>query len=399
MNNLVSSQSFRDLRLARWYYFLLSGPALIVPYLNLFYTRLGLTGTEIGTIAAVGSIVTLLIAPVWAGLGERWARPRLILQVALLIVLTGYLVLGLQHTFVGILLTTACLALGAAAIAPFSDMLAVTIAKSAQKGFGDIRVRASAGWVIFGLLGGWLISRVNMYAMFVMTALAYVASMLTLFPITGTQFNAPRMENKVATYRFNEVIANLLHHRPLVGLSLMIIITGLANAGLAQFENVFLSQLGASDGLLGVLNVLSAAVEVPCMLWADRLMSRRITAHRLLLIAMLMVAGLRIMVMLAPSVVMIMIARSIGGIAVSFYVVAIMRFIVDETLPHETRTFFALLNITFPSLVNMIASPIGGALFDSIGPRWLYPISAFGYIVSYVCLYVTRPHEKIQAIT
>ncbi|MBX3083848.1 MAG: MFS transporter [Anaerolineae bacterium] len=399
MNDLLTEQQQRDLRLARWYYFLLSGPALIAPYLNVFYTRLGITGTEIGTVAAVGSIVTLIVAPIWTGFGERWARPRLILQLALLVVAAGYLVLGLQHHFIGILITTACLALGAAAIAPFSDMLAMTIASSVKKGFGDIRVRASAGWVVFGIFGGLVIEHVEMYFMFIITALAYGGSVLTLLPIGSAHFSTRHVDNadKNVQYQFKTVLGNLMRHRPFIGLCLMLVVAGLTNAGIQQFENVFLSQLGASDGMLGILNVLGAAVEVPCMLWADRLMDRRMSAHRGILISMLMTAGIRLLVMIVPSVGMIVVERVIGGLAYSLFAIGLMRFVVAETLPHETRTVLALVNITIPSLINMLGSPLGGALYDSIGPRWLYPISALGYLLSWVALYFTRPRPETGA--
>ena len=57
-----------------------------------------------------------------------------------------------------------------------------------------------------------------------------------------------------------------------------VIFMGFLNNGVLQFENVYLSQLGASKQLISVAGILSAIVELPSMIYADRII-RRVGTH------------------------------------------------------------------------------------------------------------------------
>jgi hypothetical protein len=55
----------RDLLFARAYYFsFLSGWGFILPFINLFYVSLGLSGTQIGIIGSISSVVGLIVSPI-----------------------------------------------------------------------------------------------------------------------------------------------------------------------------------------------------------------------------------------------------------------------------------------------------------------------------------------------
>jgi MFS family permease len=135
------------------------------------------------------------------------------------------------------------------------------------------------------------------------------------------------------------------------------------------------------------------------MIWADRLSTRR-GSYSLLLVAMVLYIGLRVVVLAAPSVLAIMATRALAGFAFSFYTVAVVRFISEETTSHETRTVLALFNITLTNLVSIVSSPLAGAAYDHFGGRPLYLIAAVGYFLAWGGLYLARPQwRKTQPIT
>ena len=45
----------------------------------------------------------------------------------------------------------------------------------------------------------------------------------------------------------------------------------------------------------------------------------------------------------------------------------------------------------------IIAAPVGGAIFDAIGARWLYAFSAAGYIIGVISLWLVRPKTSQAA--
>jgi MFS transporter, PPP family, 3-phenylpropionic acid transporter len=171
----------------------------------------------------------------------------------------------------------------------------------------------------------------------------------------------------------------------LLAFAVALVFIGFLNNGVLQFENVYLSELGASKTLISVAGILSAVVELPFMLWADKIM-RRVSAPRLMLLAFAIFIIQRLLVFLFPSIESIMIARFIGGTSFSFYTVAFIGLIASRTQANETGTVLALYTITIAGLVSMLAAPVSGAIFDAVGARWLYALSLAGYSIGLLSL-------------
>ena len=181
-----------------------------------------------------------------------------------------------------------------------------------------------------------------------------------------------------------------------MGFAIALVFIGFLNSGVLQFENVFLAELGASKRLISVAGTLSAIVELPFMIYADRFV-HRIGAHRLMLIALSLTFFQRLTVLILPFIPTIMVVRFIGGIGFSFYTISFVGLISSRTQPSETGTVLALYTVTIAGLVNIVAAPVGGAIFDAIGARWLYAFSAAGYIIAATSLWLTRPKTSAPA--
>jgi predicted MFS family arabinose efflux permease len=374
----------RNLNMMRLYYFALGGVGFLVPYLNLFYVRLGLSGKEIGALAAIGSVIVLITAPIFANMSENGRSPAKMLAVSAFLTAIGYMLLSQQRTLAGLAVMSAFMALVGGVLWPVSDALAVVVSSATQKGFGSIRIASSAGWIVTVLLGGWLIERIGMIAGFVGVSLSFVVSAVVLLGIHGGHAaNAP---DKQRTKHFNILMKGLLSNWAILGLGAMMAITGMASSGVMQFESVYLSKLGATEGIIGVAGIMSAVVEIPCMLWADRLLNRR-SANSLLIVSMIIFMACRLLVLVAPSILAIIVQNLIFGVAYSLYTIAQIKFIADSTLPHQMRTALALLNMTWANLVSIISSPLAGAAYDNFGILPLYAVSAGGYLIGTLCLY------------
>ncbi len=398
MNELDLKTQQRNLKVTRLYYFLLSGTGFVSPYLNIFFVRLGLDGAQIGTVKSFGAIMILIAAPVWASASEKRRNPARLLQLALVLTALAYLMLSQQSEYLGILLTNGILSLLSAGVSPLSDALALAVTRVSRTGFGNIRVRMSIGWILFVLSCAWLIDRVGMIMAFAGVSAAFLVGAGILSPISAESFVKRR---PMDTFRaqLGSVIHKLLHNWPLIGLGLMLAVTGLANSGVTQFEDVFLSRLGASDTLVGVAGILSAVVEIPCMFWADRLLNRRRTAYWLLMLSMFLMAAVRALVFAVPTIPVVMAQRALNGIGFSFYTVALIRVIAEQTLPQETRTTLALYNVTLVNVINIVSSPLAGAAFDLVGLRPMYAIAAAGYLLGWLGLYVAnRRHTRRLAL-
>ena len=395
-NTMLSKLPNRDLFFARAYYFsFMGGWGFILPFINLFYVSLGLSGTKIGTITSTSSIVGLAFAPIIVSEIKRRPQARGILQVALLLGALGYFLLGQQTAYISILVIVFFQALVGSSVMPISDSMAVSVSKDSGSGYGSIRAFASIGWIITVLASGWLIERFGFIAGFIGVSFMWMAGAGIAFFIQPryfvTQPNAQSLKSNIWT-----TIQRVSRDRTLVGFAVALIFIGFMNSGVLQFENVFLAELGASKKLISIAGILSAVVELPFMIYADRFV-RKYGPSRILLIALIMTMLQRSAVFLIPSIATIMIVRFIGGVAFSFYTVSYIGLISSRTDKHETGTVLALYTVTLASFVTILAAPISGTIFDAIGARWLYALSAVGYAVGALSVWLTRPQKNETA--
>lgn len=370
----------------------MGGWGFVLPFMNLFYVSLGFSGRQIGLIASVSALVGMLASPVWVSEVKKHPYARQLLQVAILLGGIGYFLIGNQKDFPFILMLVFLHSLAAAGIVPLSDSMAVTVAQEANTGYGSVRAWASLGWIGSVLTSGWLVEHFGYIAAFIgVTSMWIFASGVVTF-IQSHHFcskSSTALPQTNLRLAFGRVIAN----RTLLGFALALILIGFLNSGVLQFEYVFLEELGASKRLISVAGILSAIVELPFMIYADRIV-RRVGGHRLMFVAMSLIFLQRILVFLFPFIPTILIIRFIGGVSFSFYTIAFVNLISTQTNPSETGTVLALYTVTIGGLVNIIAAPVAGSIFDAIGAHWLYLLSASGYLIGMLSLWLTKPESK-----
>lgn len=387
---MLPKRFHRDLIFARAYYFaFMGGWGFILPFINLFYVSLGFSGKQIGTIGSISSIVGLIVSPIIVSEIKKRPQARGILQASLMSAAIFYFLQGQQTTFLAILIIVFFQALIGSGTMPASDAMAVHVSEEAGTGYGSVRVWASVGWILTVPASGWLIERFGFQAGFLGVSLAWLTGALLTLLIHPRYFVSTRLAGQPRS-NLRTAFQHIARDRTLLGYAIALIFIGFLNNGVLQFENVFLSELGASKLLISFAGILSAIVELPFMIYADRYV-RRVGAHRVMLFAVSMLLVQRATVLLFPAIATIMTVRFIGGVSFSFMTIASVFLISSRTSQHDTGTVLAIYTVTLSGLVSMLAAPISGAIFDAIGARWLYALAATGYAIGLLSLWITRP--------
>ncbi|MBC7879094.1 MAG: MFS transporter [Anaerolineales bacterium] len=383
---------FNDLFFARLYYFsFMGGWGFVLPFMNLFFISLGFNGKQIGVISSISAIVGMVASPWWVSEVKKHPQARRILQIALILGALGYIVIGLQKFFPLILLMIFLHSLASSGIMPISDSMAVTVAQESDTGYGSVRVWASVGWIICVLSSGWLIARFGYIAGFIGICVMWLTASALIFFINPRYFSSQQIADQPKP-NVRIALQYIWQDKVLLGFALALVAIGFLNNGVLQFENVFLAELGASKQVISVAGILSAIVELPFMIFSDRII-RRVGAHRLMLAAMAIILFQRLAVLFLPFIATIMVVRFIGGVSFSFYTISFVGLISSRTQSTHTGTVLALFTVTIAGLVNIISAPIAGAIFDVIGARWLYALSAVGWLIGVLCLWWTKPES------
>jgi MFS transporter, PPP family, 3-phenylpropionic acid transporter len=394
---MPSLASQRNLWTLRLYYFMLIGSGgFLFPFINLFYTQQGLSGTEIGLLSTFASLAALIAAPWWGRRSDATSHPRRLLQFGLLVTSLCMLALSRQTFFAWMALIVTLDALLSVNVAPLSDVVALAVTKQGRAGYGSVRLWGSLGWAVAALLGGWLIEQTGLLTMFAGYAISGFASiaLLALLQMPRWGHNPERMEAPAA-HSWRATFAALGRNRTLLGLALALSILWFALNGFHQFEPVFLAQLGAGETIIGLASTIGALVELPAMLWVDRL-GQRTSSGRLLRMSFLLYMAVALSVVIAPVVPVILFSHVIAGVAYSFFAVASVLFIGEVSPQRQVTTMMAIFTVTLPALIRMISGPVGGWVFDVRGAYALYVIGAIGSALGWLIMKVMVKDRRME---
>lgn len=347
----------RDLRLARIYFFVFIGAiGFYAPFVNIFYREQGLSGAEIGLVVTVGSIVGLFAAPLWGRWNDSGAPLSRILQLGLIATGIMLIILSRQNVFAMVAVVIGVLGLCSSGLFPLSDALALRISQARRAGYGSIRVFGSAGWAVIVFCSGWLFESTGVVAGFYGGAIMMAAAAALLFGLPVS--NKPPL----------------------------------------QFGNIYLEQLGATTWLIGIASMLQAAVELPGMFLADRVL-RRVGATHMLLLSFLVTGGKLLLVLAYPAVLTIMVTRAIEGLAFSFFTIGLINYVTGRAPSAQTATMLALFTVTLTALIQILGAPVGGVVFDVVGAYWLYALALVGNLIAFgiLFLFTRREREDVAA--
>ena len=128
--------------------------AFIAPFLVLYYQSLGFNGTQIGILAGLTPLVTMVSAPFWTGLADQTRRHRLImsatlgLSIVILIALPGF------SAFVPILLLIVLFNAFYAPVSSFTDSATMVMLGDKKELYGRIRLGGTFGFGIAATIAG-----------------------------------------------------------------------------------------------------------------------------------------------------------------------------------------------------------------------------------------------------
>jgi len=371
----------------RLYYLLWMGAGgFIFPFISLFYAERGLSGTQMGWLGTIGSLVGLVSAPFIGRMSDNLPHPRRILQLCLFSSGILILLLSQQNLFGWMALIVAVESFVGAPIYPLSDAQALSISNE-MEGFGSIRLWGSLGWAITAFVGGWMVNRAGLVSIFVGYAILYGLCILVL----GRIITPPKLDQQSEEQRprFRVVLRSLVSQRALLGLTVALTIFWLTNNGRHQFETLYMHQLGASEQLIGWAYTYPALMELPIMLWADKLV-RKYGAGRLLSFSILLEAVALSAIVFFPSMAAILFMRAASGLYYSFYAIASVAYTVKNAPEGQGATILSLYYVTLAGIIALVTSPLNGHVFDKLGAYPLNIIATVGTFLTWVALVISQ---------
>ncbi|MBN1317337.1 MAG: MFS transporter, partial [Anaerolineales bacterium] len=252
----------------RVYYALTQGAfGIYLPFIYVYLEQeRQLNGRQIGILAAIAPLMTLLIAPVWASMADSSGSRLQTLRWAVAGAAASVLLIGLPNQFFSILILFVLYNFFQVAIIPLSDGILASAASRRKIPYGNLRLWGSFGFALTGIVFGQIGRRLGLNSLFSACALLFLLAVPVAWQMV--QHEPPPPKRQAGSRRA------LIDDRAIIQ---FLVVAGLAAVGITAgytFLYVFIGGLGASAGLIGAVSAVGALVEAPFMLWGGKLIRR-----------------------------------------------------------------------------------------------------------------------------
>ena len=356
-----------------------------MPFINLYYERLGLSGVQIGTLAALPVFVTATITFIWAAVADTFRLHRVILRTAFLLAsVVAYWLSQAKH-FVALIPWVFAYAIVTSPISPLLDSNALEVAKEHQRSYGGLRVWGSIGWAVSTWLVGLLIEsqgiRWFFYSYIVLMTVAFVFSL----------FQPAR--NLVQRSSLIHGLRELFQVDFLLFLISAFLLTT-ASGGVNSFFSLYLNGIGATGGQIGFSWALATVSELPVML-LSAVMLRRIGADGLLIMAFLVFILRWLLYSVIDVPLWALLVQLLHGLSFAAFLVGGVTFVSERTPPGLSATAQAIYSTVTFGLASITGSMIGGYLYDNVGMQNFFRIFSLVGIAGLTIFLMATKHKLV----
>ena len=326
--------------LIRIVYFLLY--AAFSSWMSFFYVFLkdepGLTGVEIGAIAAIQQISSIFIVPIWGMLADRYGRKR-IFTMALAV--SSVAIFGFMYgqSFAYFLLFMLAFTFIYNPLTSLIDSIALDICENDPRvNYGQLRLWASIGWATSTLATGYYIKMVGISYIFPLAATLLVitwAVVVFLYrPITPK--NLPKgISPKLVVTIIKENLQLLFF------LALIVVFT-IFSSPIHLFINLYYSEIGASSEQMGIAFAVQSICELPFFFYGNKIVER-FGIKRTLVFTMIVTAVRMLLYSLTVNPTIAIIIGSSHGICLALYLVSMVSYVHRVVPPHLKSTGQSLI--------------------------------------------------------
>ncbi len=350
---------------ALFYFLFWGGLATYGPFLNVYYTQLGFTGSQIGLLSALSPLMRLSTGPLLSGLADKWRSRKQMLAFAVALAGLGILMLRSAETFASVLPLSLVLSLAFSSTMPLADSMIAQMAVHYRVDYGKLRVWGSLSFALVSIVCGALWKRFGFGAMFPVAAVIFVFVLFVIRfleePVTGEQQARPSLRI-------------LALDRGLMALFAANFLIGVGEGLYITFSGVYMDQLGGSKLLVGGLFGLSALCELPTMALSGA-PARRIGKPVVLgaSYAIMGIAFLGYAIARTPEILLLF--GMLKGVGYGFYFSMTISLANERAPAAWTSTVQSLLMGLGLGLAPLLTLPLAGWLSDVLGMARIFGVA------------------------
>lgn len=351
-------------RLAAAYYFLYFAAAgSLISYLNLYYERSGITTGRIGILAATSTALTLVAGPLWNAAADMFRLHHRLLPLLMLATLPMIALLAAAQGFGPMLLGIALVAVCLSPVVALADHAVLGLLGDRTYDYGRLRLWGAVGWGVGAWLTGRLIEMTSIRLIF----LAYSGFML-VGALVAARLPAPRVTASVP-YWTN--LHRFITNGRWMGFLFSIFLLGTALAIINNYLVLYMTDLGASEGLFGLLVAASSVSEMPMFVLVAFVLRKR-SPYPLMIVAFLALAVRCFLYAAIDDPHWAILGQLLHGLTFSTMWAAGVNHAYHLSPEGLGASAQSLFGATMFGVAGVSGALIGSRLYDSIGPAALF---------------------------
>ena len=357
-------------------YFLSIG---LTVYATKYFGEIGLSDSQIGLITAVPAFAALFLQPLWGSLADRakYMRSVLIGALAIASVFCFLEPLAVGNYWLLLIVLTLFSAFTLPAL-PVGNAISIEYTGSHGYNFGPVRMMGTVGYQVSILVMGFVFSASlkNLYPVLGAMTLVAAASARLLPPVRGFQHDKERISFTV-----------FFKNPDLRMLFIVVFLGQLAGQFSIVFFSKHLGDLGVSNSLTGVISTLAVSLEIPFLLFADRLMKKLpIWTWMWIGLAVNSVRFLALSVVRAPGLILAAQILSVFQLSCfEFFPFVYLGRIAPKELLSTVQSTYQMVAF---GVSRIVSSLLGGLIADYTGIHAVFGINGALLLAAAVLLFV-----------
>lgn len=375
---------------ALYFLFYASG-AFWMPFFTVYLRQIGLTGLQIGTLSGIRPLVTLASQPLWGLTADLRGRRRTLLVT---MALTSLLILGYGWggAFWFLLGWTVLYALLSNPVSPLIDSLVLDhLEEQSGSSFGSIRLWGALGWGVAAFVAGRVIGGRDLRLMFPLAAAMFAVGCVIVWRSTRER------GTRKATRGNWRGAGALLRNRELITFLLVVLFAQVGSSCVMTFYPIYMDEIGASGGLIGLAYSLQGIAELPFYL-ASAAIIRRLGPDKTLVLSFVASAVRMLLYSVVRTPELIMFAELGHGLCFSLFLVASVGY-VNRRVPSEWRATGQTLFSTATAAAGILGNTWAGLLYDRLDVQTMFRVNGLLVLaVAALALFALRERRPAERL-
>jgi PPP family 3-phenylpropionic acid transporter len=358
------------------FFVVFAAASMVLPFLAVYYEQRGLSGAQIGLLASIPPVMTMLGASVWGSLADLTQRHKLIFLMVIVGSIGSIGLIPVAHDFFTLGLVVAVHAFCFMSIGPLLDSTALEMLGNQPERYGQIRLWGSIGWGVGAPLIGPVVEQLGLEWTFYGHAGLMLVGLLIALPLPIAQ--------KSSGANFKGGLRSLLQDQRWYLFLLVIFVAGFGDALVRNYWFLYLKDVGASSVLMGLSLTVGMVSELAVLFYSGQLL-KRFGIQKLLLLGASAQAARLLGWSLITDPYLAVSLQLLNGLAFGALWMAAVAYAKEIAPAGLSATAQGLLSGVYFGFSSVIGALSGGFLYEQVDIWGMY---RWGAVVMIIGLFI-----------